>query len=172
VRSASPAELGPRPVTDDAGWRAALRSRVEAGAGPAAAERDATIALLGRVPLFAACRPDELERLARTAYPLSFDAGDVLISEGADSGECYVVAEGEATVTIGDKVVATVGPDDVVGEKGPIEGRPRAATVRAATNMITYAVSREHLLDLMEASPAVADAMRETVAARYPPATS
>jgi len=158
--------LGPRPPTDDAAWRAAFRERVEAGAS-SGGELDATIALLGRVPLFRACAPSELEQLARTAYPLSFDPGDVLISEGADAAECYVIAEGEATVTIGGDIVATVGADDVVGEKGPIEGRPRAATVRAVTHMITYAVSREHLRALMDASPAAAQAMRELVAGRY-----
>jgi CRP-like cAMP-binding protein len=159
--------LGPRPPTDDAAWRAAFRERVEAGPPPVRGELDATIALLGRVPLFRACAPAELATLARTAYPLSFDPGDVLISEGADATECYVIAEGEATVTIADEVVTTVGADDVVGERGPIVGQPRAATVRAVTHMITYAVSREHLLALMESSPAAAAAMRELVAERY-----
>src|SRR5581483_1332709 len=150
--------LGPRPPTDDAAWRAAFRERVESGAPAATGDLGATIALLGRVPLFRACAPAELAELARTAYPLSFDAGDVLIAEGADAAECYVIAEGEATVTIGGEVVATVRADDVVGEKGPIEGSPRAATVRATTHMITYAVSREHLHALMDASPAAARA--------------
>jgi CRP-like cAMP-binding protein len=98
---------------------------------------------------------------------MTFDAGDVLCAEGADAAECYVIAEGEATVTIGDDVVARVGHDDVVGEKGPIEGRPRAATVTATTHMLTVAISREHLLALMESSPAAAAAMRDLVAERY-----
>jgi cytochrome P450 len=160
-------DLGPRPATDDTAWRAAFRSRVEASPGALGRDLDATVALLGRVPLFSACAPAELERLAHTAYPLSFDPGDVLCSEGADAAECYVIAEGEATVSIGDQVVATVRADDVVGEKGPIEGRPRAATVTAATQMITYAVSRDHLLALMESSPAAAAAMRDLVTERY-----
>jgi CRP-like cAMP-binding protein len=162
-----PGALGPRPEKDDAAWRAAYRRRVEVQAEGTDAELEATVALLGRVPLFRACRPDELEQLARTAYALTFDPGDLLCAEGADAAECYVIAEGEATVTIGDKVVTTVGHDDVVGEKGPIEGRPRAATVTATTHMLTVAISRAHLLALMAASPAAAKAIRELVAERY-----
>ena len=161
------AKLGPRPATDDAAWRAALRSRMEERAPTTDDELAATVALLGRVPLFRACSPSDLEQLARTAYPLTFEAGDVLCAEGADAHECYVIAEGEASVTTGDQVVATVSHDDVVGEKGPIEGRPRAATVTATNHMLTVAISRDHLLALMDTSPAAATAMRELVAARY-----
>ena len=165
-RSAQSDELGPRPVEGDAAWRTALRERMERR--PVMGdELEATIALLGRVPLFRACRADELEQLARTAYAMTFDAGDVLCAEGADAPECYVIAEGEAAVTIGGEVVATVGHDDVVGEKGPIEGRPRAATVTATNHMLTVAISREHLLELMASSPAAKAAMREMVALRY-----
>jgi CRP-like cAMP-binding protein len=119
------------------------------------------------VPLFRGCSPDELEQLARTAYPLSFDAGDVLCVEGEDAPECYVIAAGEATVTIGGDVVGKAVSDDVVGEKGPLESRPRAATVTAATHMITYAISREHLTRLLEESPAAAKAMRDELERRY-----
>ncbi len=148
----------------DALWRAAYRERLERT--PASVD-PATLELLGRVPLFAGCSPRELERLASTAYPIAFDPMDVLCSEGADAHECYVVSEGEAMVTIGGDVVAQVGPDDVVGEKGPLEGKPRAATVTATTHMVTYAISRDELLALVERSPAAADAMRAELSRRY-----
>lgn len=157
--------LPSRPRGDaDARWRAAYRDIIERQPPPA---DPAIVDLLGRVPLFVGCTPKELERLASTAYAISFDAMDVLCSEGADAHECYIVSEGEAIVTIGGEVVATVGPDDVVGEKGPLEGRPRAATVTATTHMVTYAISRDELLALVERSPAAYDAMRAELSRRY-----
>jgi cytochrome P450 len=162
--------LPPRPSGDaDGAWRAAFRRRVEARPAEEHAELDETIALLGRVPLFRACSPAELEQLARTAYPIAFDAGDVLCVEGADAPECYVIAEGQASVTIGDRVVGTAASDDVVGEKGPLSERPRAATVTATTHMLTYAISREHLLQLVNESPAAAAGMRAELERRYGP---
>jgi len=99
---------------------------------------------------------------------MSFEPGDVLCTEGGAALECYVIAEGEATVTIDGKVIATVGEDDVVGERGPLLGRARAATVTASSHMITYAISRERLLTLVARSPVAAEAMAEYLRGRYP----
>ena len=169
---ASPADpdvLPPRPAgPDDARWRASFRERMERSPVYKSPEELAsTIALLARVPLFSGCTVSELERLAATAYPIAFDPLDVLCSEGEESPECYVVAEGEALVTIGGSVVATVGPDDVVGERGPIFHAPRAATVTATTHMVTYAISRDELDFLVEGSPAAATAMKRELVKRY-----
>jgi cytochrome P450 len=161
--------LPPRPGgAADAEWRAAYRAEIEREPGVRSpAEVAATLELLGRIPLFSACTDAELQRLATTAYAISFDPMDVLCSEGEDSPECYLISEGEALVTIEGEVVATVGSDDVVGEKGPIEGRPRAATVTATTHMVTYAISKAELQSLLEQSPAAAAAMRAELTQRY-----
>ncbi|MBI3768555.1 MAG: cytochrome P450 [Deltaproteobacteria bacterium] len=155
-------------------WRNALRQYVEQEnttmtfpAARAGLELAATSALLARTPLFRSCTPFELAELAATAYPLSFDAGDLICTEGGQALECYAIAEGEAAVSISGRTVGTVGPDDVVGERGPIEGGTRTATVRAATHMITYAISRQRLLALMGRSPAVRVGMLRYIEERY-----
>lgn len=130
-------------------------------------EIEATTALLARIPLFGGCSAAQLERLAATAYPIAFDPGDVICAEGADSTECYVIADGEAIVKIGDQIVSLAQRDEVIGEKGPLEQSPRAATVSALTHTITYAISREHLLQLVRESPAAAAAMRAELSRRY-----
>jgi cytochrome P450 len=160
--------LPARPAGDDAAWRTAYRRRVEETAAPPdAGELAARVGLLERIPLFAGCTRPELAMLATTAYPIAFDPGEMLCVEGADSPDCYVVAEGEAGVTIEGRQVAVVGADEVVGERGPIEDLPRAATVTATTHMITYAISRERLHQVMESNPAAAAAMKALVAERY-----
>jgi hypothetical protein len=170
--------LGLRPAgagADDASWRDALRRHVEEEhsdmttfpSARAGLELAATSALLARTPLFRSCTPIELAELAATSYPISFDAGALLCTEGGQALECYAIAEGEATVSIGGRAVGTVGPDDVVGERGPLEGVRRTATVRAATHMITYAISRQRLRALMERSPAARVGMLSYLKERY-----
>ena len=123
--------------------------------------------LLGRLPLFSGCTTDELQRLAKSVSPARFDAGERLCVAGGESPECYLVASGEAAVTVGNVTVGKVGADDVVGERGPITNRPRAATVTAHTSMFTYAIPREQLREIVETSPVAATVMRDELLRRY-----
>ncbi len=162
---------GVRPASrsgaDDGPWRNTLRSKVESdaagmateawvGSGP---ELAATLVLLARAGLFRRCTPQEITELAATAYPMSFEPGDRLTIQGAESLDCYVIAEGEAEVVIDGRTVRTVGENDVVGERGPLEGTARTATVTAISHMATWAISRARLLDLATTSPAAAEGM-------------
>ena len=99
---------------------------------------------------------------------MSFEPGDLLCVEGAESPECYIIEEGQALVTIGRKGVGTVGEHDVVGERGILLETTRAATVTAMTHMITYAISRARLRALVEGNPAVREWMLAEVGRRYP----
>jgi len=90
-----------------------------------------------------------------------------LCAEGAESHECYVIAEGEASVVIGGAFVATVEADDVVGERGPLLDAPRTATVTAKTHMITYAISRDRLQHLMQDSPSAKAGIEEALRRRF-----
>ncbi len=159
----------------DLRWRAELRQRIESE--PARQDSvplrtgdrlAATVALLKTNSLFERCSAHELEQLAATAYPMSFDAGDLLCAEGDESPECYIIQDGQAVVTIGRKGVGTVGEHDVVGERGVLLDTVRSATVTAMTHMITYAISRERLRSLVDANPTTRDWMLEEVRRRYP----
>ncbi len=173
------ADRGLRPRADDTGadlrWRAELRQRIETEP----ARRDslpvhtgerlaATVGLLLRNRLFERCTQKELAQLAATAYPMSFDPGDLLCAEGGESPECYLIEEGQAVVTIGRKGVRTVGEDDVVGERGVLLDTVRSATVTAVTHMITYAISRERLRALVAGNAAAREWMLEETQRRYP----
>jgi plastocyanin len=148
--------LPPRPSgAADAAWRASFREHFERDGLPKSpGELAATTALLGRVPLLRGCAPAALDHLAKTAYPIAFDPGDVLIADDADSPECYVVCEGEADVTIRGRIVTHVGPDDVVGNEAPMGDRRRAATVTATTHILAYAISRKGLETILDSRPA------------------
>jgi NAD(P)-dependent dehydrogenase (short-subunit alcohol dehydrogenase family) len=162
--------VGDRPAVDDIALREAFRRRLEGGqiaADPVEVQRLA--ALLRRIPLFEACTAAELQQLASTAYPIAFEEGEVLCEEGAESGDCYVVVEGEAAVTIGGKPVGVVRASEVVGERGPVQGEPRAATVTATNRVLAYAISRDRLAEILSANAKAATHMRRLVRARYAP---
>ena len=129
--TSSAAGLAARPSGDDAQWHVDYRRFLDEQ--PEAldpAERKARIALLKRVPFFRPCSAADLETLAATAYPISFDAGEHLCVEGADAPDCYVIAAGEADIFIAGERVATIGADDVVGERGLLLDAPRRRPLR------------------------------------------
>jgi len=173
------AERGLRPRAGDTDadlrWRAELRQRIETE--PArhdsvpvrtGARLAATVALLQSNSMFARCAAEELEQLAATAYPMSFEPGDMLCTEGGESPECYIIEEGHAVVTVGRKGVATVGEHDVVGERGVLLDTVRSATVTAMSHMITYAISRERLRALVAGNAQAREWMLEEMHRRYP----
>jgi len=169
-----PRAARPRPGADDGRWRNALRSKVEddaAGASEAwvrtGPELVATIVQLARCRLFQSCSPEEIQELAVTAYPISFEPGDRLTVEGAESLDCYVIVEGQADVLIGGEKVNEVDDNDVVGERGPLMDRARAATVVATEHLVAYAISRERLLGLVAKSPTAAEGMFAFMKERY-----
>ncbi len=159
------AVLGLRPV-DDGAWREALRARAERGE-IVRPDHGETARLLARTAVLNLCSAAELDALAATAYPMSFEPGDALCVEGAASNEVYAIAEGEALVTIAGKGAGKVGEGDVVGERGPLENRARSATVTAVTHMLTWAISRERFLGVVERNSALAERMRAEIAKRY-----
>ncbi|HEV7733485.1 MAG TPA: cytochrome P450 [Candidatus Binatia bacterium] len=162
-------------ATADLRWRADLRARIETDPHRddsvpvrTGARLAATVALLARNSLFARCAPAELERLAATAYAMTFEPGDLLCSEGAESPECYIVEEGQAVVTIGRKGAGLIDEDDVVGERGVLLDTVRAATVTAITHVISYAISRERLREVVAGNPTAREWMLAEMARRYP----
>ncbi len=130
-------------------------------------EQAQAVSIIERLPLFSGCTHTEIERLAQAAHPIAFHAGDRICQAGEDSPECYVVAEGRADVTVGNVTVGEVGPTDVVGERGPINNRPRAATVTARTHMFAYAIPRGQIRNLLMTNPTAAAAMRDELLRRY-----
>jgi cytochrome P450 len=159
--------LGVRPAGDDTQWRAEYRAHLDAQADVDDAELQSRIALLRRIPFFAPCAEADLASLAASAYPIAFDPGEDLCVEGTEAPDLYAIAAGDAEVVIRGERTGEVGADDVVGERGVILGATRAATVTATSHMITFAISRERLRQVLEASPDVIAAMQDNVRRRY-----
>ncbi len=60
-----------------------------------------------------------------------YSVGDTLIKENESGNAIYVVVRGSVKVTIGDEIVAILGPGNVVGETSILTGQTTSATITA-----------------------------------------
>lgn len=97
---------------------------------------------LRRVRLFAGLSQRQLRQLARLAKERQFRPGVTVVAEGTMSGVCFfIVADGEATVSVDGEEVARIGPGDHFGELALITEEARTATVTAVTRLRCYVIA-------------------------------
>ena len=92
---------------------------------------------LKRVALFSDLNQRQLGRLGRLFRERRLAPGMSVVREGTMSGiGFFIISEGDATVTVGGKKVATLGPGDHFGELAMISESERTATVTAETQVV------------------------------------
>jgi voltage-gated potassium channel len=97
---------------------------------------DPTADLLATVPLLSGLDKKQRERMARDFKERDIPAGTVIIRQGDEHGMgFFILAEGEATVTVDGAEVAKLGPGSYFGEIALISDRVRTATVTASTDV-------------------------------------
>jgi CRP/FNR family transcriptional regulator, cyclic AMP receptor protein len=92
-------------------------------------------ARLTAIPIFSELSEDEAKRLAAFASETSAAEGQMLMKEGDYSVELIAIEEGTADVVQDGKIIASVGPGDLIGEMGLLERKPRNADVIASSPM-------------------------------------
>jgi len=126
-----------------------------------AASAEETAALLGRVPVFEALRPEDLVRVADVAVPRSFRGGEVVFRENDDSDTCYVVRSGHARAVRehadGRQItLATFGPGDIFGELAMFDDERRSATVEAVDALDVLGIPGVDMRALLTRHPEIA----------------
>ena len=64
----------------------------------------------------------------------SFKAGQLIFAEGQPGIVMYVVTAGEVNILVGETLIETVGPGEILGEMALIDTQPRTATTIAKTD--------------------------------------
>ena len=119
------------------------------------ARRNTYVEHLGRVPMFSACNKRELDLIARRGTDVVFDPGAVVVREGSQGYEFFVIVDGKASVTRAGRDVATLGAGDFFGELSLLDRTPRNATVTAESRLETVVVSVQEFRALLEEVPAL-----------------
>ncbi len=128
-----------------------------------------TAEILRGLPYFADLGDDLIESVCELSEQIDLESGDVIIKEGSESEEMYVVAEGELVVTklSGGKEVelARINPGEVVGEIALLDEAPRTATVAASAKTLAIRIPVSAFEALL-GDPRVVRRMFRTVTSR------
>ena len=133
---------------------------------------DTVIESLASLPFLEGCPRRELATVDRHTTFARVAAGTTLCSEGASGREAFIIASGEADVTIGGVRMARLGAGSVVGEMALLEKAPRSATVTAATPMAVLVMSIRDFATIVEHAPTVSRRLLVTLAGRLRDADS
>lgn len=92
--------------------------------------------MLKTIGHFSIFEDSELDELLQISSWLSFLPGDKVVEEGEIDSAFFVVAKGDAVVSINDKTVGQLGTGDCFGEVGVLNAGRRTATVVARSFML------------------------------------
>ncbi len=125
------------------------------------ATSEETIALLRRVPVFAALAEEDLVRVAEVAVPRRFGDGEIVFREGDESNTCYVVRAGLARAirehSDGRSItLANFGPGDIFGELAMFDNESRSATVETIVSSEVIAILGGDMRRLLREHPDIA----------------
>jgi long-chain acyl-CoA synthetase len=112
--------------------------------------RAITAALIEQVPFFKNASNDFLRDIIPRLDARQCAPGDVLVHEGDVGDEMYFLTKGQVEVLRGDPAqrLAVLREGSFFGELAILQDAPRAATIRALTDVEVYALRRDGVLQL------------------------
>ncbi len=111
---------------------------------------------LAQIHLFSDLSKAELKKIERLMTPVDIKKGKEFITEGKPGREAFILLEGTASVHRGKRLIATLGPGDIIGEMSILAGHPRSATVRAETDIVCEVLDRREFSSLLDEVPTIA----------------
>jgi len=79
--------------------------------------------------------------------------GQVLFSKGDAAKHLYVVQSGQLQIMEGERVLETLGVDEIIGEMALIDGGTRSATARALTQSVVIPIDEKRFLRMVRDTP-------------------
>jgi len=112
------------------------------------------IAALQSLDIFAGSTRAALERIAKAAVEEKVDAGTLLIREGADADDFFVLIDGQVEVLAAgeagvEKSLGLLVPPNYFGEIGLLEHRARTATIKTVSPCTVYRINGADFVDAM-----------------------
>jgi len=111
---------------------------------------------VGNAPFFSALSEEEQERVSERMHLEHRRSGETLFRKGDSSSALYLIKAGWVRLLAnGGLALANQGPGSLVGESDLFLDNPRSLTAVMASDAELWALSREDLVELITASPAV-----------------
>jgi CRP/FNR family transcriptional regulator, cyclic AMP receptor protein len=95
-----------------------------------------------------------------------FKAGEVIFNEGDPAQDLFVVQSGKVEIKLGNRVLETIGANDIFGEMALIDHALRSATVVAVTDVKLVPVGEKQFLFLVGRTPHFSLNVMRTLARR------
>lgn len=93
--------------------------------------------------LFAHLDDNERSDIFDAMFPVIHCAGEVIIKQGDEGDNFYIIDTGEVAVYVNNDLVTTISDGGSFGELALIYGQLRAATVKAKTDVKLWAIDRD-----------------------------
>ncbi len=128
--------------------------------------------MLSTVDIFQDFPPEALSRLAAQGREQTFHAGDRLLRQGEVSAHMYVIVRGRVRKAwshpdLSEPVdVLELGPSEVVGELGLLDGEPRGETVTAVEETDTIELSARALAETLLLYPVLSVGLLSSLSRR------
>jgi putative ABC transport system ATP-binding protein len=119
------------------------------------------------VETFKLLTPAELTNIAEKVTRRHYDAGDVVISQGEEGDELFLISEGEVEVERQGHEIARLGPSEFFGELSLITGEPRNATVVATSPLDAYVLGKADFRAAIEQSASFREQLRRVYFQRH-----
>ena len=127
---------------------------------------DGKIEALRSVSLFRDLRQRDLEQVAQLADEVDLPAGHVLMRQGDNGSQMFIISSGEALVERNGRELATLGPGAVLGEMAIVAEGPRVATATLTKPAHLFVLGHREFHSLMHSIPEVRDCVLNEVARR------
>lgn len=93
--------------------------------------------------LFSHLDEDERNDIFDAMFTSKANAGDVIIQQGDEGDNFYVVDSGEVDIYVNNEYTGSISESGSFGELALIYGTPRAATIKAKTDVKLWAIDRD-----------------------------
>jgi CRP/FNR family cyclic AMP-dependent transcriptional regulator len=132
---------------------------------------DALIDALSKVWLFSQLAREDVVRLSQLAAIKGYRERETVVAKGEPPRAFYVLLRGHAKVTAqgkdgADTAINVLGPGEVFGEIGILDGQPRSATVTTLEECEVAVIDKLAFDNLLASAPAVAIRLLSVLATR------
>lgn len=110
--------------------------------------------------LFKNLNENELGIVAKKVFEKQYKSGAILFVEGMPGEILYIVLEGGVDIfkktKSGEKLIANIGPGEIVGEMSLIDEEPRSASGRTSTDSKLLVITKNSFNEMLDSDPKIA----------------